>query len=102
MLPPLHFFIKKKKAEQDKVRFCHQTRQIYAYLPIKVCNSSIFFSLLFFLLLAKLKPYDHVGPKGTVEHTINRLHKREKSKHKQSREKIRNNMHVLCGHSTKH
>ncbi len=43
---------------------------------------------LFFVLFAKLKPYDHVGPKGIVELTINTLHKREESKHKRSKEKI--------------
>jgi hypothetical protein len=38
----------------------------------------------YFFLFVKLKPYDHVGPKGTVELTINALHKREKSKHKRN------------------
>ena len=42
---------------------------------------------LIFLLFAELKPYDPVDPKGTVELTINMLHKREKGKHKRSREK---------------
>ncbi len=36
-------------------------------------------------LFETLKPSDHAGPKGTVELTINTVHKREKSKHKRSR-----------------
>ena len=50
-------------------------------------------------LFAELKPYDPVGPKETVEFTINMLHKREKSK---AERKERNIIHVLYGHSTKH
>jgi len=56
---------------------------------------------IFFFLLAKLKPYDYVGPKGTVELLQLTVCTRErKASISGAERKERNIMHVFCDHST--
>jgi hypothetical protein len=61
--------------------FRHTHNAIWRHLS----SSSLSIFQLRRYLFATLKSYDHAGPKGTVELTINTVHRREKSKHKRSR-----------------